>query len=390
MTLIYDNLATRKIVCNRILFIFVLIAVLVVLLVFRLGYLQIVQHQSLITLAQNNRIDFLPLPPVRGLIYDRNGEILAQNIRVFNLEILPDKVKNIDNLLHELGQLVELTDAHLKRFRTLLKQRPSFERQTLKTNLNDQEAAILAVNLHQYPGAELRARPHRHYPKKALTSHLVGYVGRISPDDMANIDNQVYRGLEYIGKTGIESYYESDLLGVSGSRQVETNAHGRIVRSLQQTDPQTGKTLHLSVDIKLQQKSIEALADFEGSVVAIEPQTGDVLAFASVPGYDPNLFVDGISEANYKNLRISERKPLINRAIYGRYAPGSTIKGFMALVGMENNIDQNARVFCPDGIAYRIANIGIVAGKKQGTALWMVLLPSSSLATCISIRWRRN
>ena len=354
MTLIYDNLATRKIVCNRILFIFVLIAVLVVLLVFRLGYLQIVQHQSLITLAQNNRIDFLPLPPVRGLIYDRNGEILAQNIRVFNLEILPDKVKNIDNLLHELGQLVELTDAHLKRFRTLLKQRPSFERQTLKTNLNDQEASILAVNLHQYPGAELRARPHRHYPKKALTSHLVGYVGRISPDDMANIDNQVYRGLEYIGKTGIELYYESDLLGVSGSRQVETNAHGRIVRSLQQTDPQTGKTLHLSVDIKLQQKSIEALADFEGSVVAIEPQTGDVLAFASVPGYDPNLFVDGISEANYKNLRISERKPLINRAIYGRYAPGSTIKGFMALVGMENNIDQNARVFCPGW--YRLPN----------------------------------
>ncbi len=337
----------RKIVQGRIIFIVGLISILVILLVLRLGYLQIYQHQKFITLAQNNRINFSPLPPVRGIIYDRNGEILAQNIRVFNLEILPNKVQDLDNLLSELGQLIELTDVHLKQFRILLKQRPSFERQTLKANLNQQETAILAVNQHRYPGAELQARLQRHYPKGELTAHIVGYVGRISPADLENIDNQVYRGMEYIGKTGIEASYESTLLGKSGIEQVETNAHGRIVRRLQQTTPNTGMAIHLSLDIKLQQKSIEALAGFEGAVVAIEPQSGEILAFASVPGYDSNLFVNGISEADYASLRTSERKPLVNRAIYGRYAPGSTIKGFISLVGMENGIGHSKTVFCP-------------------------------------------
>ena len=349
-----DDATENRTVSGRIIFIFVVVSVLVIILLLRLGYLQISQHQKYTTLAQNNSIDFFALPPVRGLIYDRNGAVIAQNVRAFNLEILPDKVENIDDLLTELGQIIELTEAHLKRFRRLMLQRPAFERQTLKANLNEQEAAILAVNLNRYRGAELRARLQRHYPQGTLTSHLIGYVGRINPTDMKNIDRQAYRGLEYIGKTGIEAYYESILLGKSGLTQVETNAHGRIVRSLEQTDPQTGKTLHLSVDIKLQQKSIEALAGLEGSVVAIEPQTGDVLAFASVPGYDPNLFVNGISEANYAELRTSVRRPLVNRAIYGRYAPGSTIKGFMSLVGMENGVNPSETVFCPGW--YRLPN----------------------------------
>ncbi len=332
---------------RRLIFVFAIIAILAMLLLLRLGYLQVVQHQKFITLAQQNRIDFSPLAPVRGLIYDRNGEILAHNIRVFNLEILPDKVKNMDTLLRELGQLIEITDIQLKQFKKHRQQRAAFERQTLKVNLNQAEVAILAVNLHRYPGAELRARLQRHYPKKELTAHVVGYVGRISAADLKNIDNQLYRGMSYIGKTGIEAYYESGLMGVSGIKQVETNAHGRVVRSLQQTDPQTGTTLHLGLDIQLQQKSVEALAGFEGAIVAIEPQSGDVLAFASVPGYDPNLFVNGISEADYASLRTSDRKPLVNRAIYGRYAPGSTIKGFMSLVAMENGIDHSVTVSCP-------------------------------------------
>jgi penicillin-binding protein 2 len=342
-----NYLLESKVVHGRIIFVFALVAVLALILVVRLGYLQIYQHQRFTTLAQNNRIDFFALPPVRGIVYDRNGEVLAQNFRVFNLEVLPDKVDDMEALLAELGQFIELTDTHLEQFRTLLKRRPSFERQTLKANLNEEEAAILAVNQHRYPGAELRARLQRYYPRGELTAHVIGYVGRISTHDLENIDNQVYRGMEYIGKSGIEAFYESTLLGQSGVERVETNAHGRIVRTLEQSAPDTGETIHLSLDIKLQQKAVEALKGYEGAVVAIEPESGDVLAFASVPSYDPNPFVNGISKTAYEKLRSSIRRPLVNRALHGRYAPGSTIKGFMALVGMENGIPHSTTSYCP-------------------------------------------
>ncbi|NKB65355.1 MAG: penicillin-binding protein 2 [Gammaproteobacteria bacterium] len=317
------------------------------ILIVRLIHLQISQHQHFSTLAQNNRIDIISLPPVRGLIYDRNGEVLAQNFRVYNLEILPDKVENMDETLNELRQLIDLSDDNIRQFKTLLKRRPSFERQTLRANLKEDEAARLAVNQHRYPGVELRARLQRNYPKGELISHVVGYVGRISSEDLAQIDNKRYRGLEYIGKSGIESYYESSLLGKSGVQRAETNAHGRVVRSLEQTEPVAGQTMYLGLDIKLQRKSIEALEGFEGAVVAIEPKTGDILAFVSVPGFDPNPFVNGISRKNYDLLRSSPRTPLLNRALYGRYAPGSTIKGFISLVGIKNDIGHDTKIFCP-------------------------------------------
>ncbi|NKB64804.1 MAG: penicillin-binding protein 2 [Gammaproteobacteria bacterium] len=317
------------------------------ILIVRLIHLQISQHQHFSTLAQNNRIDIISLPPVRGLIYDRNGEVLAQNFRVYNLEILPDKVENMDETLNELRQLIDLSDDNIRQFKTLLKRRPGFERQTLRANLKEDEAARLAVNQHRYPGVELRARLQRNYPKGELISHVVGYVGRISSEDLAQIDNKRYRGLEYIGKSGIESYYESSLLGKSGVQRAETNAHGRVVRSLEQTEPVAGQTMYLGLDIKLQRKSIEALEGFEGAVVAIEPKTGDILAFVSVPGFDPNPFVNGISRKNYDLLRSSPRTPLLNRALYGRYAPGSTIKGFISLVGIKNDIGHDTKIFCP-------------------------------------------
>ena len=344
---IRDYLQESKVVHGRIIILISFIFILSLLLIGRLAYLQLYSYQKFSTMAQNNRIDLFSLPPVRGMIYDRNGEVLAENFRVYNLEILPDKVEDMGSLLRELGQFIELSESDLEQFHALMKKRPSFERQTLKANLNEEEAAILAVNQHRYPGAELRARLQRHYPKKKLTSHVVGYVGRISAEDLETIDNQVYRGMEYIGKSGIEAYYESTLLGKSGVSRVETNAHGRVVRNLEQIPPDTGKTIHLSLDIKLQQKSIEALQGFEGSVVAIEPETGEVLSFASVPSYDPNPFVNGISNIEYSELRSSENRPLLNRALYGRYAPGSTIKGFMSLVGMENGVSHGTQSFCP-------------------------------------------
>ncbi len=347
-----NYLLESRIVHGRIVLTFIGVLLLAVLLILRVGYLQTSQHLRFAELAQNNRVDLVPLPPVRGLIYDRNGEVLAQNFRVYNLEILPDKVRNMERLLDQLGQLVALSDEEIERFRALLKRRPSFERQTLRVNLSEKEASRLAVNLHRYPGAELKARLQRNYTRKDLTAHVVGYVGRISIDDLGKIDNDKYRGLEYIGKSGIEAFYESTLLGKSGYERVETNAHGKIIRSLEQIAPDTGKTIHLSLDTQLQEKSIEALTGFEGAVVAIEPSTGDVLSFASVPGYDPNPFVNGISKKDYSALRASERRPLLNRALYGRYAPGSTIKGFMSLVGMENGVDPNAKTFC--GGYYRL------------------------------------
>ncbi len=335
------------IVRNRIIILFMIILALFLILAARLVWLQIDQYQRFSTLAQNNRIDILPLAPVRGLIYDRNGEILADNLMSYNLEILPDQVRDMDVLLYKLGLLIELDDAHLESFRLLLKERPSFVRQTLKANLSEQEVAVVAVNQHRYDGVELRARLQRYYPKAELASHVIGYVGRISENDLKRIDNQAYRGMEYIGKSGIEARYESELLGKLGVVQVETNAHGRIVRKLEETTSDSGKSLYLSLDIQLQEKGVEALQGYEGSIVAIEPETGEVLAFVSAPGYDPNPFVNGISETKYELLRTSDRQPLLNRALSGRYAPGSTIKGFISLIGMENGIGHDTTSFCP-------------------------------------------
>ena len=347
-----NYLLESRIVHGRIVLTFGIVIALSLLLVFRVGYLQTSQHARFASLAQKNRVDQVPLPPVRGLIYDRNGEILAQNFRVYNLEVLPDQVEDMEQLLHQLGQLVQLTEEDLERFNTLLKRRPSFERQTLRANLSEEEASRLAVNLHRYSGAELKARLQRNYTRKDLTAHVVGYVGRISADDLEQIETAKYKGLEYIGRSGIEAFYENTLLGRSGFERVETNAHGKVIRSLEQIASDAGETIHLSLDIELQQQSIEALKDYEGAVVAIEPSTGDVLAFASVPGYDPNPFVNGISNKAYSELRASDRRPLLNRALYGRYAPGSTIKGFMSLVGMEKGINHGNSIFC--GGYYRL------------------------------------
>ncbi len=342
-----DYVSVSRVIQLRILFLGVMILLMTLLLVSRLFTLQVSEHTKFSTLAQNNRIDLYSVPPVRGLIYDRNGVPLAQNFRVYNLEILPDKIEDMDYLLNQLSQLVDISEQDLTRFRSLLKKRPAFERQTLKANLSEEEAAVVAINQHRYPGTELRARLQRRYPQNKIASHVVGYVGRISADDMETIDSNAYRGLEYIGKSGIEAYYESILLGKSGIDRVETNAHGRIIRDLEKTAPDTGKTIHLSLDIKLQEKAMESLQGYQGSVVAIKPSTGEILAFVSVPSYDPNPFVNGIGNNQYNALRTAPDTPLLNRALYGRYAPGSTIKGFMSLIGMENGIAHDTTSYCP-------------------------------------------
>ncbi len=335
-----------RIVRRRMVTVFGLMVVLGSVLLGRLAYLQVGQHRHFATMAQNNRIFLTRLAPVRGLIRDRNGATLADNFSAHNLEILPSKVRDMDALLDELGQLVEVTAEDLDRFRELLKRRPAFEWQTLRANLSQAEAARVALNSHRHLGIELRGRLQRRYPYGALTAHAVGYVDRINPKDLEKIQPQDYRGLEYIGRSGIEAYYESILRGESGTQQVETTAHGRAVRTLEKTPPAAGRTTYLGLDIELQRKSLAALDGYEGAIVAIEPASGEVLAFASAPSFDPNPFVNGISRSAYAALRNAEARPLLNRALFGRYAPGSTIKGFMLLVGLENKLDPDKRRAC--------------------------------------------
>ena len=342
-----DYLRETNLVQYRIIVAAVVVVLLVVGLLVRLHYLQVAQHQHYSTLSRDNRIRLVPIPPVRGQIYDRNGLLLAQNLPVYTLEVLPDAVPNMNRLLDEVEKLVQLDEEELERFRSLLRTRPKFEYQTLKVGLSDEEVARFAVNQHRLQGIDLRARLQRHYPLGPELVHVVGYVGRISEADLKRIDTTRYRGTDYIGKLGIEAHYESDLLGQVGHEEVETNAHGRVVRTLSRTEPRAGRNIHLNVDTGLQRAAREYLGEYEGAVVALEPRTGAVLAFASNPVYDPNPFVNGIDRKSYKLLRESSGRPLLNRALHGRYAPGSTIKGVFGLAALEHQRDPEQTTYCP-------------------------------------------
>ncbi len=342
-----DYLRETSIIQSRLVFAAGLGLFLSAMLLFRLFFLQVDQHQHYATLSQDNRIRLVPIAPVRGQIYDRNGVIVAENFPVYTLEVIPDRVKDIAVLLDQIGQLVELDDNDRERFYEALRVRPGFEAQTLKAGLSDDEVARFAVSQHRFNGIELRARLQRHYPLGPELVHVVGYVGRISQSDLERIDRAAYRATDFIGKLGIESHYERVLLGRVGYEQVETNAHGRVVRTLARTSPVSGRNVYLNIDVAVQKAARESLGEFEGAVVVIEPQTGAVLAFVSNPVYDPNPFVNGIDQKSYKALRESTSRPLLNRALNGRYAPGSSIKGLFAVAALENGRDPAQTVYCP-------------------------------------------
>ena len=267
--------------------------------------------------------------------------MLADNIPVYTLEITPSEVRNMQRTLDRIAQIVPITPWELKRFKESVKARPDFESLTLKLGLTDEQVARFAVNQQNFQGVSVKAVLQRHYPYGGELAHVLGYVGRISQRDLERIDKSAYRGTRYIGKLGIEKEYEAQLLGKAGFQQVETNAHGRIVQVLERIDPIPGSDLHLNIDIDLQIAARKALGDHRGSVVAIEPKTGGVLAFVSNPVYDPNLFVNGIGHKAYNALRDNEDRPLLNRALNGRYAPGSTIKPLFALIGFNNGWPQH-------------------------------------------------
>lgn len=320
---------------------------LIMAIVIRLVYLQIIDNEVYTTLSEENRFFISAIPPTRGLIFDRNGLLLAQNLPAYNLELTPERVKNIDATIASLGEIIEITDADIERFKEQLGPYNRFKPIPLKTGLSDEEVARIAVNRYRFPGVDIAARLIRHYPEEGLMSHSIGYVGRINEKEMSRIDKTDYEGTNYIGKTGVEHFYETILHGHPGVQQIETNAQGRALRSFQQVPQEPGINLHLTIDAALQKVAQEALAGESGSVIAIDPNTGDVLAFVSSPVFDPNLFVAGIDHKTYAALRDDKLKPLFNRALRGQYPPGSTVKPFYGLAGVETQTKEaNEEIFC--------------------------------------------
>ena len=322
------------------------------ILAVRFVYLQILQHDHYQTLAENNRISIVPIVPNRGLILDRNGIVLAHNFSAYTLEITPSKVKNLEETIDKLAEIVEIAPKDRKRFKKMLEESHSFESLPIRTHLNDTEVARFAANHYRFPGVEIKARLFRHYPQGDIAAHAVGYIGRISDSDLEELDDagesSNYRGTDHIGKTGIEQSYERQLHGTTGFEEVETDAGGRAVRTLSRTPPISGDNLTLGMDIKLQEVADKAFGDYRGGLVALDPKTGTVLAMVSRPGFDPNLFVDGIDPANWDALNNSPDKPLNNRALRGQYPPGSTFKPFMAIAALElGKRTANSTIFDP-------------------------------------------
>jgi penicillin-binding protein 2 len=314
----------------------------------RLMQLQIFEHEHFTTLSKDNRVKLVPLAPTRGLIYDRNGVLLALNRPAYSLELIPEQVKDIDATLERLGKYIDVSDDDLERFHNLRRRKRRFDSVPIRVNLNLEEAARFAVVRHLFPGIDIKAQLLRHYPYAEATSHVLGYVGRISKRDLENIDPSNYAGTSHIGKTGVEKTYEPILHGAVGVQQVEVNSVGRIARVLEETPPLPGQDLHLHLDINLQRIALEALGDHNGAVVALDPKTGGILVLASKPGYDPNLFVEGIGSKAYKALQSDRKRPLYDRAVRGHYPPGSTIKPFIGLGGLETGtIRYDTSVYCP-------------------------------------------
>ena len=337
----------------RLLVAFILIVIFFSILLARFFYLQVTQHNEFSGQASSNRITLIPTPPVRGEIVDINGVPLAKNYPVFSLEVIPSRIEGkMEDVIEALKKYVDITPTDLKRFKKYRESYRKFENIPLKLRLTDEETARLSVHLREFKGVEVNSRTFREYPYGKLTSHFLGYIGRISDKDKEMLEEEgltaLYRGSTHIGKSGLEKYYEHQLHGIPGYQEVEKDAYGNIVRVLKNVPSQMGQTLRLGMDIRMQQEADRILGDRRGALVAINPQDGTVLAFVSKPSFDPNLFIDGIDSDTWKMLNDDWKKPLINRVTQGLYPPGSTFKPFMGMALLESGkITQNTIVPAP-------------------------------------------
>ncbi len=329
------------------------VLLLISILLLRFLYLQVLRHDYYQTMAESNRISVVPIVPNRGLILDRNGVVMAHNYSGYTLEITPSKVADLEATINDLATLVDIAPKDRKRFKKLLAESHNFETLMIRNRLTDEEVARFAAQQYRFPGVEIKARLFREYPYADKTAHMIGYIGRINQTDVDHLEeNELaanYRGSDYIGKTGLEQSYETELHGITGVEQVEVDSAGRAVRVLSRTAPQSGNTLVLSVDAKLQEIAEQAFGEYRGALVAIDPNNGEVLALVSKPGYDPSLFIDGIDPQSWDELNNSLDHPLNNRALRGQYPSGSTIKPFMALAGLFYNIRSPAHTISDPG-----------------------------------------
>ena len=317
-------------------FIFVVIAFLVI--ISRLIFLQVIQYERYKNLSKNNRVNIIPLAPSRGQIYDRNGMIIATNLPAYQINITPEKTKNLKETVDNLKKLIDISPTEEETFYKSVKFAPKFKAYPIRFNLDEEEVAKIAVNQYLFPEIDIKTSFVRYFPHKEPLAHTIGYVGRISDSDLDNIDTNNYRATHFIGKIGLERFYENLLHGTVGYQEVEINAKGRIVRTLYEEPPIPGNDIYISIDSELQNYAYELLEDKKGAIVAIEPETGEILALVSKPAYNPNLFTNGISKANFDELNLSKNQPLLNRAIRGIYPPASIIKPFIAIQALQKNV----------------------------------------------------
>jgi len=352
-----------------------------VLLLCRLFYLQIINHTRYSTLSQRNLLEVLPIAPNRGLIYDRNGIQLAKNIPAFNLAIIPEKVKNLNKTIKGLKEILPITKNDIHDFKRSLKQHHSYQAVPLKMNLSEKELSTFYVNHYRFPGAVIKIQMLRSYPLTKTTSNVVGYVGRINTAEISKVNHINYSASDFIGKTGIEKYYESWLHGTVGAKEVEINANGHVVRVLKRIFPVPGRNLYLTIDSRLQAFAEKTLAKNNGAIVAIQPSTGQILALVTKPNFDPNIFVNGISHHNYEKLVHSPDHPLFNRAIRGQYAPASTIKPFLAIIGLDNKtITPTTKIYDPGW--FRLPNTAHIYHDWKHTGHGWVNVTKAIIVSC--------
>ncbi len=364
---IKDHLREAHLYNQRVLVASIIITLCFLALIIRTFYLQVIDHEHYSTLSEDNRFTLMPLAPTRGLIYDRNGILLAQNVPTFTLELTPEHIENINNTIKTLEKFITITPEDKKRFFKLVKKKRRFDGVPLRFRLSDEEVARVAVNQFRLPGIKISAELTRHYPHGELASHAIGYVARISEDDLQKLDVSRYSATKHIGKVGVEKAYEDLLHGTVGYQEVEINAQGREVKVRQGELPTPGKNIYLTLDLNVQRVAEQAYGEFSGALVAIEPADGSVIAFVSLPTFDPNLFVNGIDTDTYEELRDSPTQPLFNRALQGRYPPGSTIKPFVALAGLENNIiTTESSIYCPGYYTLKNDNRRYRDWRKEG------------------------
>ncbi len=369
-----DDVQESQLFSNRAATAFLLIVLATLLLCLRYVYLQVVSHDEFSTRSISNRVRIVPVAPNRGLIYDRRGRPVAENLPAYRLELVPEKVEDLEGTILALSRIIDLPVDAVEKFQKNRVRHRVFDSVPLKFNLNEAEVARFAVDRHKFAGVEVVPYLARHYPYGELLTHVLGYVGRLDEEDVMRVDAGNYRGTTHIGKSGIERYYEDRLHGVSGIEKIETNAQGRVLSVLERQDPAHGDDLILSLDVQIQQAAWDALGDRAGAVVAMDPNNGSVLAMVSKPSFDANLFVHGISAERYGEILNAPNRPLFNRALLGGYEPGSTFKPFVGLAGLE------LEVITPDKQVFSSGNYYMPGGArpyrdwKKGGHGWVDIL----------------